>query len=202
MDDGKSSAANAAITSYCEGRPSGARGAYPACARCVHRTSGVALLHRTLAGSAQGVPRFSGWGCGFCGEKANGTRFLKNVSDPGVEDWIERTTLPELVSLCRRASLVIANDSGVAHLAATLAGASTLVLFGPGDPDYIRPLGDRGLRGSGFGSRLQSLRESFLPCAVWLPRVPSLSFRRRGSRQGQGNPALTLPGPSGFNFPL
>jgi heptosyltransferase-2 len=60
-----------------------------------------------------------------------------------VENWIGRTTLDELVALCRRARLVIANDSGVAHLAASLSEAPTLVLFGPGDPQYIQPLGPR-----------------------------------------------------------
>jgi heptosyltransferase II len=66
---------------------------------------------------------------------------LKRLGNPGVVDWVERTTLPELVALCRRAKLVVSNDSGAAHVAATLAGAPTVVIFGPGDPAYIRPLG-------------------------------------------------------------
>lgn len=60
---------------------------------------------------------------------------------PAVEDWIGRTTLSELNQLCSRAELVIANDSGVAHLAATLGRSRTLVLFGPGNPTYIAPQG-------------------------------------------------------------
>jgi len=58
-----------------------------------------------------------------------------------VEDLIGSTSLPELKELCSKASLVIANDSGVAHLSATLAGAPTIVLFGPGNPAYIAPQG-------------------------------------------------------------
>ncbi|MBI4404203.1 MAG: glycosyltransferase family 9 protein [Deltaproteobacteria bacterium] len=60
-----------------------------------------------------------------------------------VEDRIGKTTLTQLVDLCAQASLVIANDSGVAHLAASVAGVPTVVLFGPGDPRYVTPLGDR-----------------------------------------------------------
>lgn len=63
------------------------------------------------------------------------------LGDHGVESFVGRTSLPELVELCRRARCVVANDSGVAHVAATLAGAPTVVLFGPGDPAYVTPIG-------------------------------------------------------------
>lgn len=66
---------------------------------------------------------------------------LKALKLERVEDLVETTTLPSLVSLLRRAELVVANDSGVAHLAATLAEVPTVVLFGPGDPEYIAPKG-------------------------------------------------------------
>jgi len=61
---------------------------------------------------------------------------LKNI-----QDWIERTNISEMIALCADSQLVIANDSGVGHLSGTLAKAPTVVLFGPGNPDYIRPLG-------------------------------------------------------------
>lgn len=67
---------------------------------------------------------------------------LQKLQLPGVEDWIEKTSLAELVALLKKAEIVVANDSGVAHLSATLAGTPTLVLFGPGDPHYIAPSGD------------------------------------------------------------
>lgn len=63
------------------------------------------------------------------------------LADPRIESFIGLTTLAELVELCRESRFVVANDSGVAHLAATLAGAPTVVLFGPGDPRYVAPLG-------------------------------------------------------------
>jgi len=68
---------------------------------------------------------------------------IRRLGDPWVEDWVGRTTLSELTRICRRASLVVANDSGVAHLAATLADAPTVVLFGPGDPVYVAPQGKK-----------------------------------------------------------
>jgi ADP-heptose:LPS heptosyltransferase len=67
-------------------------------------------------------------------------RFAR-LGHAGIDDRIGRTTLAELVDLCARAELVVANDSGVAHLASSLAGAPTVVLFGPGDPAYIMPRG-------------------------------------------------------------
>ena len=67
-----------------------------------------------------------------------------------VRDGIEKTTLSQLIEWCRRSALVIANDSGIAHLAGTLACVPTLVLFGPGDPNYIRPLGPNVLKQTPF----------------------------------------------------
>ncbi len=66
---------------------------------------------------------------------------LASLNLPNVEDRIEKTSLSELTTLCAKSRLVIANDSGVAHVAATLAGVPTAVLFGPGDPQYIEPIG-------------------------------------------------------------
>lgn len=57
-----------------------------------------------------------------------------------VNDRIAKTKLSDLVRLFDEGGLVLANDSGVAHLAAS-RGCSTLVLFGPGDPGYVLPAG-------------------------------------------------------------
>ncbi len=65
------------------------------------------------------------------------------LQDEGVESFIGLTSLTELIALCRESRFVVANDSGVAHLAATLAGVPTVVCFGPGDPAYVVPLGPR-----------------------------------------------------------
>jgi heptosyltransferase II len=77
------------------------------------------------------------------------------LADPAIEDRIGQTTLSELIELCRQAKVVIANDSGVAHLAATLAGAPTVAVFGPGDPAYVAPR----------GARVAVARSSDVPCS-------------------------------------
>lgn len=66
---------------------------------------------------------------------------LKRWNLPGVSDYIGKTSVSELINLCSKASLVIANDSGVAHLSATLSQVPTIVIFGPGNPSYIAPQG-------------------------------------------------------------
>lgn len=58
-----------------------------------------------------------------------------------IENRIGETSLSELTELMRASSLVIANDSGAAHVSATLAHTPTVVLFGPGDPKYVAPRG-------------------------------------------------------------
>lgn len=58
-----------------------------------------------------------------------------------VVDKIGQTDFESLVALCKSAELVIANDTGTAHVAATLAKVPTIVLFGPGNSDYIMPSG-------------------------------------------------------------
>lgn len=50
-----------------------------------------------------------------------------------------KTSLKELVALVNLAELVIANDSGVAHIAGAL-GIRTIVFFGPSSPERFEPL--------------------------------------------------------------
>lgn len=60
---------------------------------------------------------------------------------PGVQDLVGKTTISQLREICAQSQLVIANDSGVAHLSASIGNTPTVVLFGPGDPQYIAPQG-------------------------------------------------------------
>lgn len=52
------------------------------------------------------------------------------------------TDLGMLIALLERATLVVTNDSGPAHLADAV-GTPVLVLFGPESPDHYGPLGER-----------------------------------------------------------
>jgi len=83
------------------------------------------------------------------------SELIRSLGDSGIEDRLGKTTIAELIELCATSKLVIANDSGVGHVAGTLAQAPTLVIYGPGNPDYIRPL----------GPRVYDLRLETLPCS-------------------------------------
>ncbi|MEZ4750002.1 MAG: glycosyltransferase family 9 protein [Bdellovibrionota bacterium] len=78
---------------------------------------------------------------GGAGEAKWQSRF-KRLKLPNFTDFVGQTNLEALCELLGTAEVVVANDSGVAHLSATVAGTPTVVLFGPGNPDYIRPLGE------------------------------------------------------------
>jgi heptosyltransferase-2 len=47
--------------------------------------------------------------------------------------------LPELAAILQRVRLFLGHDSGISHIAAA-AGAPSLLLFGPTDPDVWGPL--------------------------------------------------------------
>lgn len=61
---------------------------------------------------------------------------------PGVANLAGRTTLGEFFALIEGASVVLANDSGAPHAAASL-GVPVTVLFGSTSPEWTAPLGDR-----------------------------------------------------------
>jgi hypothetical protein len=50
--------------------------------------------------------------------------------------WWGGFTVRQAAAMCRRAHLVVANDSGPAHLAAAL-GTATIAICGPSDPDIV-----------------------------------------------------------------
>jgi ADP-heptose:LPS heptosyltransferase len=53
-----------------------------------------------------------------------------------------KTTINGLISLVSGADMVVANDSGVAHIAGA-SGARTVVFFGPSSPERFMPLSER-----------------------------------------------------------
>lgn len=64
-----------------------------------------------------------------------------------------KTTMAELVDIVSGADMVIANDSGVAHIAGA-AGVRTIVFFGPSSPERFKPLSSRQDRIKVFHHRL------------------------------------------------
>lgn len=61
------------------------------------------------------------------------------TAQPGVIDLSGKTTLAEAAALLRGARLVIANDSGLMHLAAAV-NAPLIAIFGPTPPEELKPL--------------------------------------------------------------
>ncbi len=59
---------------------------------------------------------------------------------PGVVDLVGRTSLPEVTTILRHATVFVGNDSGLMHLAAAL-GTPTVGIFGSSDPRWTAPLG-------------------------------------------------------------
>ena len=59
-----------------------------------------------------------------------------------IYDFTGRTTLPQLLALYERCSLLLTNDSGPAHLAA-IVNLPSVVLYGPETPALFSPLGDK-----------------------------------------------------------
>jgi len=82
---------------------------------------------------------------------------LKEEAGPGlvVENLAGTLTLPETGGALRQMDLVIANDSGPAHMTAAV-GVPTLVIFGPTDPAVTGPYGDR--------HRVAHMSQSCRPC--------------------------------------
>jgi heptosyltransferase-2 len=89
---------------------------------------------------------------------------------PGARCLAGQTSWPVLAALLGSARLVVANDGGVAHLAAAV-GAPLVAIFGPSNERAWRPLGER--------TRV---------VRAWLPCVPCFY---RG--HGLGNPAGCPP---------
>ena len=67
---------------------------------------------------------------------------LEMTSKERVKNLAGKTTITALVSLISNARMVVANDSGVAHMAAA-AGVRTVVFFGPSSPERFMPLSER-----------------------------------------------------------
>jgi lipopolysaccharide heptosyltransferase I len=99
---------------------------------------------------------------------------------PGVTNVVGRTTLPQLVALLERGSLVVANDSGPMHIAAAL-GRPLVTLFGPTNPVRTGPYArdDTVLRLAIPCSPCYSRTCAHQSCLRWLGVEPVLELARR-----------------------
>ncbi|MBI2400229.1 MAG: glycosyltransferase family 9 protein [Deltaproteobacteria bacterium] len=70
-----------------------------------------------------------------------------------VLNFAGKTAINELVELVSGSEMVIANDSGVAHIAGA-AGIKTVVFFGPSSPERFMPLSERQKRVKVFHHKL------------------------------------------------
>jgi lipopolysaccharide heptosyltransferase I len=94
----------------------------------------------------------------------------------GVRDLRGKTSLPELGGILQRADLVIANDTGPMHLAASL-GQRVIALMGPTDPKRTGPYGE--------GHRVLSTWPSCSPCLSKICRNPAGQVCLRDLRPGE-----------------
>ena len=83
-----------------------------------------------------------GWQVGLVGGPAEAEEFSAADWPDGVVSLLGRYTIPQTAYLIKRAGLLIANDSGPAHVGAAV-GATVHVLFGPTSDAKNRPVGVR-----------------------------------------------------------
>lgn len=75
-------------------------------------------------------------------DRALTAEIVEALADPRCIDLAGTLDLPDLPALFERAALLVCNDSGPAHFAAT-ADLPSVVLFGPETAALYRPLGER-----------------------------------------------------------
>ncbi|MDR2421930.1 MAG: lipopolysaccharide heptosyltransferase II [Deltaproteobacteria bacterium] len=78
--------------------------------------------------------------------EAAAAKATQSLLGPGVKclNLAGRTTLPEVMAVLAQCQLLVANDSGLMHLAGAL-GLPTVALFGPTNPLATGPLGHKSL---------------------------------------------------------
>jgi heptosyltransferase-2 len=88
-------------------------------------------------------------------DKPAGDEIVALVDDARVLNLAGATRLDEAVALIARAAAVVANDSGLLHIASSL-NRPVVALYGPTDPDHAPPFSDQ--------ARSLSLRLDCSPC--------------------------------------
>lgn len=73
-------------------------------------------------------------------DEAEECRRIERACGPWLVNLCGQTRLAELIPLCARARIVVANDTGTAHIAAA-AARPIVVICGPTDPRRVKPIG-------------------------------------------------------------
>lgn len=76
---------------------------------------------------------------GASGIEEKSGHFLRALNSPRCVNWVNKTTISELLTLFTMAEALVANDSGLAHLA-SLTPIKKFVFFGPETPRVFSPL--------------------------------------------------------------
>jgi ADP-heptose:LPS heptosyltransferase len=106
---------------------------------------GFILINASMVSAARNiVPKYIEPLCGkllktftdqvvLVGQSQPWNQELKEIKMTGVDNWIDRTTLPQVIEMCAQADMIITPDTGTLHIAAAL-GKKTLALFGNINP--------------------------------------------------------------------
>ncbi len=81
---------------------------------------------------AELIYKETGWEgivCGASGEEFLGS-YLEESKTAVIQNWIGKTSLPELIAIIKRAKLVIGNETGAVHIAAAVSTPSVCILGG------------------------------------------------------------------------
>ncbi len=107
----------------------------------------IALCPGAMYGSAKCWPGFAELASALAeaGKRVvvlgtKGESGFRGAPRAGVENLIGRTSLKEALDIIAHASVVVSNDSGMAHAARAL-GRRTVVIFGPTEPERTAPDG-------------------------------------------------------------
>lgn len=130
----------------------------------------------------------SGWQVILVGTDADDTAAVRQACGAEVLDLTDLTDLPTLAALLRQVDLLIANDSGVMHLA-TAMSTPVLAIFGPSNPVAWGPWG---AESGGLGVQDGSLQDGRLQISVMQNGVTQ-DGRMQDGRTQQGELLHRVP---------